>query len=82
MVKDGTMCNNMGDVPLPTICAEDIGKSAYGIFMGGLDGKYIGKSVYVTGDCLTCTRMMDIALEVTDKTFKFVHCPQSHLCRL
>eukprot|EP00956_Cyclotella_meneghiniana_P005486 scaffold7011_cov56-Cyclotella_meneghiniana.AAC.1 len=73
MVKDGTMCNNMGDVPLPTICAEDsIGKSAYGIFMGGLDGKYIGESVYVAGNSLTCTRMMDIASEVTDKTFKSV----------
>ena len=51
---------------MPTKYAEDIGKSAYGIFMGGLDGKYIGESVYVAGDCLTCAQiMMDIASEVT-----------------
>jgi uncharacterized protein YbjT (DUF2867 family) len=41
----------MGDRKLPGIAAEDIGKSAYGIFKKG--NEYIGKTVAITGENLT-----------------------------
>ncbi len=41
----------LGDKKLPSIAAEDIGKSAYGIFKEG--DKYIGKTVGVAGEHLT-----------------------------
>ena len=45
----------MGDKKLPGIAAEDIGKSAYGIFKQG--DKFIGKSVGVAGEHLTGGQM-------------------------
>ena len=45
----------MGDKKLPGIAAEDIGKCALGIFKRGRE--FIGKTVGVAGEHLTCTQM-------------------------
>ncbi|MCI4567531.1 NmrA/HSCARG family protein [Lysobacter sp. CFH 32150] len=45
----------MGDAKLPGIAAEDIGRSAYGIFKAG--DTYIGKTVGIAGEKLTGTQM-------------------------
>ena len=45
----------MGDRPLPGIAAEDIGKSAYGIFQQGLE--LVGKTVGIAGQHLTGREM-------------------------
>ncbi len=45
----------MGDKKLPGIAAEDIGKSAYGIFKAGK--AYIGKTVGIAGEHLTGAQM-------------------------
>ncbi|MGE3799396.1 MAG: NmrA/HSCARG family protein [Candidatus Kapaibacterium sp.] len=45
----------MGDKKLPGIAAEDIGKSAYGIFKAGPE--YIGKTVGIVGESLTGAEM-------------------------
>jgi uncharacterized protein YbjT (DUF2867 family) len=45
----------MGDKKLPGIAAEDIGKSAYGIFKRGRE--FVGKTVGVAGDHLTGAQM-------------------------
>ena len=45
----------MGDKKLPGIAAEDIGKSAYGIFKAG--SAYIGKTVGIAGEHLTGAQM-------------------------
>ena len=47
----------MGDKKLPGIAAEDIGKSAYGIFKNG--NEFIGKTVAITGGNLTGKKMAD-----------------------
>lgn len=47
----------MGDKKLPGIAAEDIGKSAYGIFKEG--DEFIGKSVGVAGEHLTGEQMAE-----------------------
>jgi len=47
----------MGDKKLPGIAAEDIGKSAYGIFKKG--SEFIGKTVAITGENLTGKMMAD-----------------------
>ena len=47
----------MGDKKLPGIAAEDIGKSAYGIFKES--DKFIGKSVGVAGEHLTGVQMAE-----------------------
>jgi len=45
----------MGDKKLPGIAAEDIGKSAYGIFKRG--DEFVGKTVGIAGEHLTGTQM-------------------------
>ncbi len=45
----------MGDKKLPGIAAEDIGKTAYGIFKRG--SEFIGKTVGIAGEHLTGTEM-------------------------
>jgi uncharacterized protein YbjT (DUF2867 family) len=45
----------MGDKKLPGIAAEDIGKSAYGIFKRG--SELIGKTIGIAGEHLTGTQM-------------------------
>lgn len=45
----------MGDKKLPGIAAEDIGKSAYGIFKKG--SEYVGKRVGISGEFLTGEEM-------------------------
>jgi uncharacterized protein YbjT (DUF2867 family) len=47
----------MGDKKLPGIAAEDIGKSAYGIFKKG--SEFIGKSVFISGENLTGKKMAE-----------------------
>jgi len=47
----------MGDKKLPGIAAEDIGKSAYGIFKRG--NEFIGKTVGISGGHLTGRMMAD-----------------------
>ena len=45
----------MGDAPLPGIAAEDIGRSAYGMFQRG--DALIGQTVGIVGESLTGTQM-------------------------
>jgi len=45
----------MGDKKLPGIAAEDIGKSAYGIFKRG--NEFIGKTIGIAGEHLTGTQL-------------------------
>ena len=45
----------MGEAPLPGIAAEDIGRSAYGIFKAG--DAYIGRTVGIMGEALTGAQM-------------------------
>jgi uncharacterized protein YbjT (DUF2867 family) len=45
----------MGDAKMAAIAAEDIGRSAYGIFKGG--DQYIGKTVGIAGAMLTIEEM-------------------------
>jgi hypothetical protein len=45
----------MGDKKMPSIAAEDIGRSAYGIFKKGRE--LIGKTVGVSGEQLTGSQM-------------------------
>ena len=45
----------MDDAKLPGIAAEDIGRSAYGIFQG--DGAFIGKTVGIAGEHLSGAEM-------------------------
>ena len=45
----------MGDQKLPGIAAEDIGKSAYGIFKRGTE--FIGKTIGIAGEHLTGTQL-------------------------
>ena len=45
----------MGDAKLPGIAAEDIGRSAYGIFQAG--DTYIGRTVGIVGEALTGAEM-------------------------
>jgi uncharacterized protein YbjT (DUF2867 family) len=54
---DGKFALNMpmGDKKLPGIAAEDIGKSAYGIFKQG--SEWIGKTVGIAGEHLTGVQM-------------------------
>src|SRR5262249_49105464 len=47
----------MGDAKMAGIAAEDIGKTAYGIFKAGQ--QYIGKTVGITGENLTIKEMGD-----------------------
>lgn len=69
MVHDGILVNNMGDSPLPVIACDDIGKCAYGIFQAGT--KYVGKNVYIAGDVQSCTSLMNIASDVTQRQFEY-----------
>jgi uncharacterized protein YbjT (DUF2867 family) len=55
----------MGDKKLPGIVAEDIGKSAYGIFKKGKE--FIGKKVGIAGQHLTGKQMADSFTKVFGK---------------
>ena len=69
MVKDGVLCINMEDHPLPVIAAADIGGCAYEIFKAG--DKYKGYNVWIAGDVLTCSQLMDMASRVTQQEFEY-----------
>jgi uncharacterized protein YbjT (DUF2867 family) len=47
----------MGNAKLPGIAAEDIGKTAYGIFKGGQ--QYVGKTVGIAGESLSFQEMSE-----------------------
>jgi hypothetical protein len=47
----------MGDSKMAGMAAEDIGRTAYGVFKAG--DKYIGKTVGITGENLTVKEMGD-----------------------
>ena len=57
--EDGTLswAMPMGEAKLAGIAAEDIGKTAYGIFKAG--DEYIGKTVGIYGEALTIKQMGD-----------------------
>jgi len=57
--EDGQLVFNlpMGDKKLPGIAAEDIGRSAYGIFKAGPD--FIGETVAIAGEHLTGDQMAE-----------------------
>lgn len=57
--EDGMLAFNlpMGDRKLPSIAAEDIGRSAYAIFKAGPE--YVGKTVGIAGEHLTGQEMAD-----------------------
>jgi hypothetical protein len=60
----------MGDAKLPGIAAEDIGKTAYGIFKGG--ASYVGKTVGIAGESLSFQEMsqkLEKGLGVSPVTF-------------
>ncbi len=59
----------MADKKLPGIAAEDIGKSAYGIFKAG--DKYKNKSVGIAGEHLTGDQMANTFSEVYGKKVRY-----------
>jgi uncharacterized protein YbjT (DUF2867 family) len=62
--EDGTLSWTfpMGEAKMAAIAAEDIGKTAYGIFKAG--DKYIGKRVGIYGEALTIKQMGDTLTRV------------------
>jgi uncharacterized protein YbjT (DUF2867 family) len=67
MGQDGKLAITfpMGNKKLPGISAEDIGKSAYGIFKKGTE--YIGKTVGISGEFVTGSQMADTLSKVMGK---------------
>ena len=68
-----TVAMPIGDVPLPSIAAEDIGRCAYAVFRGGQEwvGKYVGiASEYVTGE-----RLAAGLSEVYDEPVRYLPMP-------
>jgi uncharacterized protein YbjT (DUF2867 family) len=63
----------MGNARMPGISAEDIGKCAYGIFKKG--NKYIGKTVGIMGENLSCSEMADKFSKVLGKEIRFNNIP-------
>jgi uncharacterized protein YbjT (DUF2867 family) len=59
----------MGDVPLPGIAVEDIGRSAYGIFKQG--DALIGKTVGIVGESLTGAQMADGLAKVLGRPVRY-----------
>ncbi len=73
--EDGnlTFALPMGDKKLPGIAAEDIGKSAYGIFKAG--NNYIGKTVGIAGQHLTGSEMAEIQSKVFGQPINYFPVP-------
>jgi uncharacterized protein YbjT (DUF2867 family) len=59
----------MGDKKLPGIAAEDIGKCGYGIFKKGAE--FIGRTVAISGENLTCTQLASLFTEVLGKEVRY-----------
>ncbi len=59
----------LGRSRLPGIAADDIGQCAYGIFRGG--SRYIGLTVGVAGEHLTCEEMAEAMSEALGVTVKY-----------
>jgi uncharacterized protein YbjT (DUF2867 family) len=72
---DGKIVLNlpMDDKKLPGIAAEDIGKSAYGIFKRG--NEFIGKTVAITGENLTGAQMAAAFSSVFGKPVSYQSVP-------
>lgn len=51
------LTNPMGDSPLAVVAAEDIGRTAYGIFRAG--ARYVGRTVGLAGDHLTGVQLAE-----------------------
>ena len=73
--EDGslTFALPMGDKKLPGIAAEDIGKSAYGIFTKG--NEYIGKTVGIAGEHLTGAQMAEAQAKVFGQPVNYFPVP-------
>jgi uncharacterized protein YbjT (DUF2867 family) len=58
--EDGSLSFNLplGEKKLPGIAAEDIGRSAFGIFKGG--SEFLGKTVGIAGEHLSGAQMADV----------------------
>jgi len=63
----------MGDAALPGICADDIGRCAYGIFKKG--ASMIGKTVGISGDNLTGQQMADAFSKVLGEDVRYYAVP-------
>jgi uncharacterized protein YbjT (DUF2867 family) len=59
----------MGDKRLSGISSEDIGKCAYGIFRRGAE--FIGKTVGIAGEHITCAAMAAAMARATGKTIRY-----------
>lgn len=68
---DGTLGFNlpMGDKKLPGIAAEDIGRSAYGVFQGGKE--FIGKTVGIAGEHLSGAEMAAVLSEAFGEPIQY-----------
>lgn len=70
MAQNGVVANNVGEGnKLAGIAVEDIGKCALGVFKAGK--KYKEKSVYVAGEVLPFSEMLEICSKVTGKKFSY-----------
>lgn len=69
--EDGKLALNLplGEKKLPGIAAEDIGKSAYGIFKDG--SKFIGKTVGICGTQLTGKMMAESLTKAFNQEVKY-----------
>jgi uncharacterized protein YbjT (DUF2867 family) len=69
--EDGSLALNlpMGDKKLPGIAAEDIGRSAYGIFKAG--SEYVGKTVGIAGEHLSGSEMAGALSSVLGETVHY-----------
>jgi uncharacterized protein YbjT (DUF2867 family) len=73
--SDGTLefALPMGDKKLPGIAAEDIGRSAYGVFQRG--DNYIGKTVGIAGEHLTGKQMAAALGEALGREVRYTAVP-------
>jgi len=73
--SDGTLefALPMGDKKLPGIAAEDIGRSAYGVFQRG--DNYIGKTVGIAGEHLTGKQMAAALGEALGREVRYAAVP-------
>ena len=63
----------LGDAKMPGIAAEDIGRSAYGIFKAG--DKFIGEAVGIAGDHLSGQEMADAMTQALGQPIGYTDVP-------
>ncbi len=73
--EDGVLALTMpmGDKPLPGVAAEDIGKTAYGIFKAG--DAYIGRTVGVAGEHVTGAAMAKAMTDALGEEVRYQDVP-------